>query len=378
MLWDIFCRVIDNFGDIGVCWRLSADLAQRGEQVRLWVDDSSALEWMAPGANRGEWPGVQVIPWHVSKQSEMLQSLPTADVWVEAFGCEIRTEFVEFFALRIGSGHAAAHKPVWINLEYLSAESFVERAHALPSPVMQGPAKGWTKHFFYPGFTERTGGLIREPGLEVRQSAFLKGSNRATWLDKHGITPDSTAPATERLISLFCYEPAVLGELLETLAGDTKYRNHLLVTTGRASAAVRVVLGNETQRGSLRISYLPRLQQPEFDELLWLCDLNLVRGEDSLVRALWAGKPFVWQIYPQDDDAHITKLRAFLDRIGASPSVSSLCERWNAVTQSAGATRPLVLPAMAEWELAVQRLKTELMDMPELTGSLLDFVRKNR
>jgi hypothetical protein len=21
--WDIFCRVIDNFGDIGVCWRLA-------------------------------------------------------------------------------------------------------------------------------------------------------------------------------------------------------------------------------------------------------------------------------------------------------------------------------------------------------------------
>jgi uncharacterized repeat protein (TIGR03837 family) len=308
----------------------------------------------------------------------MLQSLPTADVWVEAFGCEISPEFVEFFALRIDSDHAAALKAVWINLEYLSAESFVERAHALPSPVMQGPAKGWPKHFFYPGFTTRTGGLIREPGLAVRQSAFLKAANKATWLARHGIAIDGAHATEERLISLFCYEPAALGELIETLSGDTQHRNHLMVTTGRASAAVRVILGNETQRGSLRISYLPRLQQPEFDELLWLCDINFVRGEDSLVRALWASKPFVWQIYPQEDDAHIAKLQAFLDRIGASPSVSSLYERWNAVKQSDGATRPLLLPAMPDWELAAQALKTELWALPELTGALLEFVRKTR
>jgi len=59
MQWDLFCRVIDNFGDIGVCWRLAADLAGRGEAVRLWTDDAGALAWMAPqGA-----PGVQVCAW---------------------------------------------------------------------------------------------------------------------------------------------------------------------------------------------------------------------------------------------------------------------------------------------------------------------------
>ena len=51
--WDIFCQVIDNFGDIGVCWRLAADLAARGHQVRLWVDDASALHWMAPQGAAG-------------------------------------------------------------------------------------------------------------------------------------------------------------------------------------------------------------------------------------------------------------------------------------------------------------------------------------
>ena len=32
MLWDLFCRVIDNHGDLGVCWRLARDLAARGER----------------------------------------------------------------------------------------------------------------------------------------------------------------------------------------------------------------------------------------------------------------------------------------------------------------------------------------------------------
>ena len=47
--WDIFCKVIDNYGDMGVCWRLAADLASRAHRVRLWVDDLAALSWMAPG-----------------------------------------------------------------------------------------------------------------------------------------------------------------------------------------------------------------------------------------------------------------------------------------------------------------------------------------
>ena len=59
MLWDIFCKVIDNHGDIGVCWRLATQLAARGHEVRLWVDDAAALDWMAPGGH----DRVQVLAW---------------------------------------------------------------------------------------------------------------------------------------------------------------------------------------------------------------------------------------------------------------------------------------------------------------------------
>ena len=131
--WDVFCQVIDNFGDIGVCWRLASQLAAAGQRVRLWVDDASALAWMAPeGA-----PGVQVRSWGALPAADE----PPSDVLVEAFGCEIDPDFIAACADRVSAGE---QKPLWINLEYLSAESWVPRHHGLPSPVQHGPAAGWT------------------------------------------------------------------------------------------------------------------------------------------------------------------------------------------------------------------------------------------
>jgi hypothetical protein len=57
---------------------------------------------------------------------------------------------------------------------------------------------------------------------------------------------------------------------------------------------------------------VPFVSQDDYDRLLWLADLNFVRGEDSFVRAQWAEQPFVWQIYPQADNAHLEKLDAAL------------------------------------------------------------------
>ena len=294
MRWDIFCKVIDNHGDIGVCWRLAADLAGRGEDVRLFVDDASALAWMAPqGA-----PRVEVRPWDEAAACEPGEAV------VEAFGCELDPAFVAAIAART---RTSGRQPTWINLEYLSAERWVERCHRLPSPVLSGPAAGLTKHFFYPGFTAATGGLIREPGLLARRDAF----DRQAWLRGRGIVPGGG-----RVLSLFCYEPPGLAPFLSRLARQAQPTD-LLVTAGRAASAVRALLAAGFDPGALRLHWLPLLPHPEFDHLLWACDLNLVRGEDSLARAMWAARPAVWHIYPQDDDAHLAKLDAFLDWLGA-------------------------------------------------------------
>nr|WP_315190626.1 elongation factor P maturation arginine rhamnosyltransferase EarP [uncultured Albidiferax sp.] len=357
MRWDIFCEVIDNFGDIGVCWRLSADLAARGVQVRLWVDDPSALAWMAPQGC----PGVELRHW---TRPLAVDKLEPSDVWVEAFGCTIAPEFVASCAHHTSTN---GQKPLWINLEYLSAESYVERCHALPSLVRDGPAKGRQKWFFYPGFTTRTGGLLREADMALRQADF----DAQAWLRSQGI-PDRQMG--EQIVSLFCYEPPALAALLEQLA-NTPTPTRLLVTAGRATRAVQAVLLDEKWlrrlfhgREQLLISYLPALDQRDFDHLLWACDANFVRGEDSLVRAIWAGKPFVWHIYPQDDAAHHAKLEAFLDRTQAPASLRQFHRVWNGL--DTGALPPLALEDWGPWALA---LRTRLVQQPDLATQLLQF-----
>ena len=362
--WDIFCKVVDNYGDIGVCWRLCADLASRGERVRLWVDDARALQWMAPQGCAG----VEIKPW---TQPMDLQNLAAGEVLIEAFGCEIAPEYISNYSISTwGNGKNSP----WINLEYLSAEAFAAKSHGLPSPVLTGPAAGLTKHFFYPGFTPGTGGLLREPDLLARQARF----DREAWLRQFGITLD--AARGERLVSLFCYEPPALDGLLQQLARDPT-PTRLLVASGSPAAAVRASLARiESKKrhlptwnidSLLLISYLPWLAQWQFDELLWACDLNFVRGEDSLVRAIWAGKPFVWQIYPQHDGAHYAKLNAFLDMMEAPLSLRQFSWHWNAMEGQNDTFQPLDLP---EWHAAATALRTRLLTQTDLTSQLIEFV----
>ncbi len=348
--WDIFCKVIDNHGDIGVCWRLGTDLAARGQQVRLWVDDPSALAWMAPEGCTG----VRVGRWSVDTLG-LLQSMPRANVIIEAFGCALDPELVAHYA---DPKHCI---PVWINLEYLSAEAFVQRCHGLPSPVMQGPGKGLTKYFFYPGFTTKTGGLLRETDLAERQSTF----DRRAWLHQQGIVGSG-----QRLISLFCYEPAALGTLLDQLIA-APHPTHLLVTAGRAHAATRSLLHQRGNIGLLTVTWLDPLSQVDYDHLLWACDLNFVRGEDSLVRALWAAKPFVWNIYPQTDEAHHTKLDAFLETLQAPPSLRQFHHVWNGVSSD-----PLPALDLGSWGDAALAARRRLLQLPDLAHLLLQFAKK--
>ena len=375
--WDIFCKVIDNFGDIGVSWRLAADLAARGQRVRLWVDDTSALAWMAPEGCAG----VTVMRWADLVNVTCLETAP-CDVLVEAFGCDVAPEFIANCARICSPGSQVnVSKPLWINLEYLSAEPFVGRNHGLTSLISSGPAAGWRKVFYYPGFTPETGGLLREPDLLQRRMVF----DRCAWLRQQGIDWRG-----EILVSLFCYEPAAMAGLINDLErnGIDGQPVRLLVAAGRATNVIKSVLGekilrninkiklqpNEFHCKPLLISYLPLLTQTEFDHLLWASDINFVRGEDSMVRAIWAGKPFIWEIYPQYDGAHRAKLEAFLDMLGAPPTVRAFHRVWNGLADEA-------LPSLKDtpaWQATAGQAQIQLAEQRDLTTGLIEYALKNR
>ena len=344
--WDVFCRVVDNFGDIGVCWRLVADLAARGQRVRLWVDDAAPLRWMAPDGAAG----VDVQGW----PRDTAAFVP-GDVVIEAFGCDLPGALVRRMAL-------AARPPLWINLEYLSAEDFVERSHRLGSPPTDAAAAGLQKFFFYPGFTPSTGGLIREPDLASRLRAF----DAPAWLATRSVRVSSS----ERVVSLFCYEQPALPALLAQLSAQPTL---LLATAGHAARQVVAALGPAMRLGDLRALPIELSSQGEYDHLLWASDLNFVRGEDSFVRAQWAGKPFVWHIYPQQDGAHVAKLDAFLARFGASIEVQGFCHAWNA-----GGTVLPTLPGPCDWRRQCENWRDRLFAQVDLTSQLLGFAFEPR
>ncbi|HLX23379.1 MAG TPA: elongation factor P maturation arginine rhamnosyltransferase EarP [Usitatibacter sp.] len=320
--WDVFCRVIDNFGDVGFSWRFARQLArEHGKAVRLYIDDLTVLSKLRPEVHAAydtqRLDGVEVV-----RIRDDVEADTVADTVVETFGCDPPESYVLAMARQ-------DPKPSWINLEYLSAEEWVEGSHALPSP---NPRLPLVKHFFFPGFTAKTGGLLREESLLRRRDEFQSdpGAQAAFWRSIVGEVP----PADALKVSLFSYAGAPVEGLARACAQGAA-PVWLIAPEGVAAFALEQLKLTARAREAIRCFTIPFLPQDRYDLLLWACDVNFVRGEDSFVRAQWAARPFVWHVYPTDDAAHYVKMAAFLARYtaalerGAAAAVTAMWEAWN-------------------------------------------------
>lgn len=368
--WDIFCSVVDNFGDIGVTWRLAKQLvAEHDQSVRLWVDDVSAFARICPAADaqldHQVHKGVDVYAWHAQ-----WSAIEPGDVVIEGFACHLPDIYVAAMAAR-------ARKPLWLNLEYLSAEGWVAGCHGLPS--MQ--SNGLQKYFFFPGFTADTGGLLREAALVPERQAFqADAAAGGNFLRGLGVEPIAGA----RLISLFAYENKALHSWLDALSALPQ-TTQLLVPEGRILGDVQAWLGDgkllagDCQvRGKLQINVLPFLEQSQYDRLLWSCDFNAVRGEDSFLRAQWAGRPMLWHIYPQEEGAHWDKLNAFLKlyteglSAPAREALISLWRDWNS-RQSMTKSWSFWLENADELTIHAEKWCLEQASCTDLAAALVQF-----
>ena len=360
--WDVFCRVVDNYGDAGVCWRLARQLAaEHALDVTLWIDRLETLARLEPDidARRSKQASVGVC---VRRLDDSSPAPPLPDVVVEGFGCGLPPRYLDAMAI-------AAVPPAWINLEYLSAEPWVDSAHALASPHPRLPL---TRRFWFPGFTANTGGLLREAGLfaarDVAQSE-----------------PPLLGPLQ---IVLFCYANRALPALFDAWSeGDEAIR--CTISEGVATAALDIWLhgdvphaGQSIARGRLALDIVPFTTQDAFDRLLWRSSINFVRGEDSFVRAQWAARAFVWQPYPQQENAHRLKLDAFLARYAAGLSreiQAPLTTFWLAFNDEDPAATLRAWPpfrnAIAALETHNRRWAEALAELPELAVSLVEFAR---
>jgi uncharacterized repeat protein (TIGR03837 family) len=226
---------------------------------------------------------------------------------------------------------------------------------------------------------------LLERDLFARRNAFQSdaAAQQAHW---RGLgVPERVAG--ELRASLFGYE----NEAMEALLGCWERGDQLvtcLLPEGRSLPQVAAFFGHSTGkagdiwlRGHLRVHVLPFVEQERYDQLLWACDVNFVRGEDSCVRAQWAAKPFIWQIYPQHDGVHLAKLEALRARYTAGLSsetaqmVRDLWLAWNGGPDIAGAWAHFV----AQHGVLARHGKewADRLANNNLALNLLDFYRQN-
>jgi hypothetical protein len=411
---DVFCRVVDNFGDIGVTWRLVRQLQREHNwSIRLWVDDLKSFQRLEARVDlhalQQVIDNIEIIHW-----GDPAPDLIPYPIVLCSFSCDLPTTYI-----------AQLHQrpALWLNLEYLSAETWVEGCHGLPS--LRGD--GLSSYFFFPGFNARTGGLLRERELLTRRDSWKKDpGGQRQMLERLGVSaqaltawrlqskvsshrseidskqqsdvqdislPPSTRDITlasqsdahrislspsvhsqaARLLTLFCYPHAPVAQLLEALCAEPR-ASVVLIPEGVAPELATGRLGPCKQ---VYLERIPFVSQPEYDQLLWMADLNFVRGEDSIVRAVWAGKPLIWQIYPQTEGTHLIKLEAWLKISSLPTDIQDLMRNWNADTVSAdlanGFAQAVNPDAYSQWSSTALALSHSLVQDVDFAQALHDF-----
>ncbi|MDP1929872.1 MAG: elongation factor P maturation arginine rhamnosyltransferase EarP [Gammaproteobacteria bacterium] len=397
--WTIFCAVIDNHGDMGVCWRLARQLVREyGFEVVLWIDELQGFARFLGLQEIGDsLDGVQVrhwvSPWPSSVATDT--SIAGSAVVIEAFACELPESVTAAI-------EQSDTPPLWINLEYLSAEPWVTQCHGLRSMHSVTDSEGQTgrimgKTFFFPGFVPDTGGLLRERDLLAQHEGWQKDEqfSRRQLLSDLGVSQiqelvqDSLLDSRQEVlwISLFTYESSSLASLFTALA-EGMDPVLCLVPQGRVLATIGEYLnrksplnaGDFVRIGSLSIAAIPFLSQDDYDRLLSVCDLNFVRGEDSFVRAQWAGRPLLWHIYAQDENVHMEKMRAFLTLYCSTDgqelrALARFWEFWNLGEDCRELWHHLrpQLPGLRERAGEWQR---KLAQLPDLAANLVKYHRQ--
>ena len=304
---DIFCEIIDNYGDIGVVYRTAKELQKIFPESKIRVFLNRLDEFKKINSQVIDLPsqnidGIEYITFDYLRDNA--NKLLTAQVIIEAFGCQIPEEYIEI---------AYDNSELLINLEYLSAEDWIEDFHLQSSPLGRGKLK---KVFFMPGFTEKSGGVIADSNYLERIQRVLE--NKEFYEKKY--LSDIEDRENKIVGTLFSYEKNFT-PLLEDLKKLDK--NVVILAMGeKTQDSLRKILKNfsiedfrnSLKYGKIEIKFLNFLNQEEYEELINIVDFNFVRGEDSFIRAVLTGKPYMWHIYCQEEYAHMDKIEGFLDK----------------------------------------------------------------
>lgn len=312
---DIFCSIIDNFGDIGVAYRFAKEFKNKNPhcRTRLFVDKMEVFRGICHFIDTSkavqEHESITYVNSSVVDR-DFVEKDGVADVLVEMFACEIP---------EIVMDHAFTKSKLLINLEYLSAEDWVEGYHLKESLLPRGTLK---KYFFMPGFTTNTGGLILNPELEKNRSEL--SAKRFDFLNKILNSFGRQIDTTENCLfgSVFTYlrnfnnfirDLSKIDKDVYLFVFGEKSKEGILSSPTKFT--VESTDTNYIKFKNINILMMPFLEQNRYDSLLCHCDFNLVRGEDTLARAVLSAKPFIWNAYLQDNKYQKVKVEALLGKM---------------------------------------------------------------
>ncbi|MGN1281957.1 MAG: elongation factor P maturation arginine rhamnosyltransferase EarP [Succinivibrio sp.] len=344
MQFNIFCDVIDNYGDAGVCLRLCRDLCSKGHRTVLYANSIETVKKILTISD-SENSSFSLLPWPLSEQNLSIQGIV-----VQAFSVRL-PDFIN----RIIS----KNRLLVINLEYLTAEKFAEDCHTLPSYT-----DGFESFYFFPGFTDKTGGVVIE-------DSFLEAKNNLS--------------SVKGNISLFCYENANTRDLITCLVNSDKNYS-LYVFEGKPVQSLNNDLNTNLKAGdnlkikNLNINVIPMTNQIKYDSILLKSEINLVRGEDSIVRAMLCARPFLWNIYPQEENAHKDKINALFDVMNRKCSQKDSVEKLRLLTLSYNNFSDYLSSFdlnsfMDSWKILSEEWSYNLIRNKSLTNNLLEFIK---
>lgn len=299
----ILCKVVDNYGDIGVAYRLAKALSSINPSMRITLVCSNlkSFSLMASGIDPSKktqsyiYKGTEwtIIDWNESEDFKY-KALPFP-VILECFQCG-RPDWLEQMLFAPNPGQIFHI----LNVEYLTAEPYADDFHLLKSYTRSANVK---KVFFMPGFTTKTGGLIlnRPEKPSSRISAIC--SEKADFNILFFAYKRDCAPIIK----------AIARFQKEKRRANGSFETCVFIAAGQSAEPFMDAYKKAGR--PFKIAELPFLQQEEWDFLLTQMDFNFVRGEDSLSRAALSGIPHIWNAYIQDDDYQLVKVDALLERM---------------------------------------------------------------
>lgn len=342
----IFCDVIDNFGDAGFCLRLSRDLC-KFYNVTLFCNNLAVLKKITNKEDLSS-SKLQIYSWPDSNDYYQVPNIV-----IEAFSCRVPACLINEYK---------KNPPLIIELEYLTAEPFADSCHGLASF-----SDGLPRYFFFPGFTHKTGGLIFEKD-------FIESANKSSIFNS----------SSTKKLTLFSYHEANHYSLIKAL-NKSKFNFEISLFEGLQLDAINKLLNTNLRIGdsltldNLKFKVIQMVSQKEYDKLLINSDLNLVRGEDSVVRAMFAGKPFLWNIYPQKENAHKLKLEALFSRMKEFIEEIELIDQIKAINLSynyyGSALEKFNFDEIyTSWTLLNKKWSAYLQSLGSLTDNLHKFI----